>query len=121
MKKNIVSAAHSLSLVSVSNVLSFGVVHSRAFVKSIGEAEEIKIIPGSFVPGDGLSDGLYNKKHSFKLSDVSVNKTDYLENLKKAAMLLFMSMRTETSVFQVLRIILFLCLTRSKAVFIPVP
>ena len=89
MKKNIVSAAHSLFLVYVSNVLSFGVVHSRAFIKSIGEAEEIKIVPGSFVPGDGLSDGLYNKKHSFKLSDVSVNKTDYLENLKKGRYVAF--------------------------------
>lgn len=83
MQKFTVSAAHSLRLISISNVLAFGVVQSRAFIKSIGELEEMKIVPGTLTAEDGVNDGLYNKKYSFKLPGVSSNKTVYLENIKK--------------------------------------
>ena len=40
------------------------------------------IVPGTLKPGDSKNEDVYTKKHTFKLADVSQNKTLYLENLK---------------------------------------
>lgn len=89
MGKFTVSVAHGLRLVSVSDILYFGIIQTRVFMKTVGEPEDLKIVPGSFVPEDAIKDGFYSKKHNFKLPDVSRNKTVYLENLKKGRYLAF--------------------------------
>lgn len=89
MGKFTVSAAHGLRLVSVSDILSFGVIRSRTFIKFVGEPESLKIVPGSLVPEDVFKEGFYSKKHSFKLSGVSVSTTVHLENLQKGRYLAF--------------------------------
>ena len=37
---------------------------------------------GTLKPGDSKNEDVYTKKHTFKLADVSQNKTLFLENLK---------------------------------------
>ena len=69
MSRKLISAAHSLQLVPVYNIIHFGVVRSKVVIRSIGKP-------------DSKNEDVYTKKHTFKLADVSQNKTLYLENLK---------------------------------------
>ena len=73
MSRKLISAAHSLQLVPVYNIIHFGIVHSKVV---------LMIVPGTLKPGDSKNEDVYTKKHTFKLADVSQNKTLYLENLK---------------------------------------
>ena len=74
MSRKLISAAHSLQLVPVYNIIHFGIVHSKVVIRSIGKPDILMIVPGTLKPGDS--------KNTFKLADVSQNKTLYLENLK---------------------------------------
>ena len=74
MSRKLISAAHSLQLVPVYNIIHFGIVHSKVVI--------LMIVPGTLLPGDSKNEDVYTKKHTFKLADVSQNKTLYLENLK---------------------------------------
>jgi len=76
MSRKLISAAHSLQLVPVYNIIHFGVVRSKVVIRSIGKPDILMIVP------DSKNEDVYTKKHTFKLADVSQNKTLYLENLK---------------------------------------
>lgn len=82
MSRKLISAAHSLQLVPVYNIIHFGIVHSKVVIRSIGKPDILMIVPGTLKPGDSKNEDVYTKKHTFKLADVSQNKTLYLENLK---------------------------------------
>ena len=82
MSRKLISAAHSLQLVPVYNIIHFGVVRSKVVIRSIGKPDILMIVPGTLKPGDSKNEDVYTKKHTFKLADVSQNKTLYLENLK---------------------------------------
>ena len=83
MSRKLISAAHSLQLVPVYNIIHFGIVHSKVVIRSIGKPDILMIVPGTLKPGDSKNEDVYTKKHTFKLADVSQNKTLYLENLKR--------------------------------------
>ena len=82
MSRKLISAAHSLQLVPVYNIIHFGIVRSKVVIRSIGKPDILMIVPGTLKPGDSKNEDVYTKKHTFKLADVSQNKTLYLENLK---------------------------------------
>lgn len=82
MSKKLISAAHSLQLVPVYNIIHFGVVRSKAVLRSIGKPDILMIVPGTLKPGDTRNEDVYTKKHTFKLAGVSQSKTLYLANLQ---------------------------------------
>lgn len=82
MANKIHSSAHSLKLIPIYNILAFGIIRSKAVIKSIGKPDLLEIVPGSLKPADNRNEDVYNKKHTFKLADVSQTKTLYLDNLK---------------------------------------
>ena len=75
MSRKLISAAHSLQLVPVYNIIHFGIVHSKVVIRSIGKPDILMIVPGTLKPGDSKNEDVYTKKHTFKLADVSQNKT----------------------------------------------
>ena len=101
MSRKLISAAHSLQLVPVYNIIHFGIVHSKVVIRSIGKPDILMIVPGTLKPGDSKNEDVYTKKHTFKLADVSQNKTLYLENLKVSPSILT---KRVTPVFPVLLI-----------------
>ena len=82
MSKKLISAAHSLQLVPVYNIIHFGVVRSKAVLRSIDKPDILMIVPGTLKPGDTRNEDVYTKKHTFKLAGVSQSKTLYLANLQ---------------------------------------
>ena len=57
-------------------------MRSKVVIRSIGKPDILTIVPGTLKLGDSRNEDVYTKKHTFKLADVSRNKTLYLENLK---------------------------------------
>ena len=82
MPRKLISSAHSLQLIPVYNIIHFGVVRSKALIRSIGTPDTLMVVPGTLRPGDSRNEDVYTKKHTFKLAGVSQNKTLFLENLK---------------------------------------
>lgn len=52
MSRKLISAAHSLQLVPVYNIIHFGVVLSKVVIRSIGKPDILMIVPGTLKPGD---------------------------------------------------------------------
>lgn len=52
MSRKLISAAHSLQLVPVYNIIHFGVVRSKVVIRSIGKPDILMIVPGTLKPGD---------------------------------------------------------------------
>lgn len=52
MSRKLISAAHSLQLVPVYNIIHFGIVHSKVVIRSIGKPDILMIVPGTLKPGD---------------------------------------------------------------------
>ena len=104
MSRKLISAAHSLQLVPVYDIIHFGVVRSKVVIRSIGKPDILTIVPGTLKPGDSKNEDVYTKKHTFKLADVSQNKTLYLENLKATPFVASILMKRVTPVFPVLPI-----------------
>lgn len=52
MSRKLISAAHSLQLVPVYNIIHFGIVHSKVVIRSIGKPDILMIVPGTLLPGD---------------------------------------------------------------------
>jgi hypothetical protein len=46
MSRKLISAAHSLQLVPVYNIIHFGVVRSKVVIRSIGKPDILMIVPG---------------------------------------------------------------------------
>lgn len=121
MSRKLISAAHSLQLVPVYNIIHFGVVLSKVVIRSIGKPDILMIVPGTLKPGDSKNEGVYTKKHTFKLADVSQNKTLYLENLKATPLSPSILTKRVTPVFPVLPITRLPFLLRSAGACITAP
>ena len=63
MSRKLISAAHSLQLVPVYNIIHFGIVHSKVVIRSIGKPDILMIVPGTLKPGDSKNEDVYTKKH----------------------------------------------------------
>ena len=59
MSRKLISAAHSLQLVSVYNIIHFGIVHSKVVIRSIGKPDILMIVPGTLKPGDSKNEDVY--------------------------------------------------------------
>lgn len=62
MSRKLISAAHSLQLVPVCNIIHFGVVRSKVVIRSIGKPDILTIVPGTLKPGDTQNEDVYTKK-----------------------------------------------------------
>ncbi len=68
MGQKVVSAAHSINLWPVENVLQFAVVGTKASYKTKGSPRTLDMVPGSLKVSDVPdSTGIYTKKLSFKV------------------------------------------------------
>ena len=121
MSRKLISAAHSLQLVPVYNIIHFGVVLSKVVIRSIGKPDILMIVPGTLKPGDSKNEDVYTKKHTFKLADVSQNKTLYLENLKATPLSPSILTKRVIPVFPVLLITRLPFLLRSAGACITAP
>ena len=121
MSRKLISAAHSLQLVPVYNIIHFGVVRSKVVIRSIGKPDILMIVPGTLKPGDSKNEDVYTKKHTFKLADVSQNKTLYLENLKATPFVALYTDETGIPVFPVLLITRLPFVLRSAGACITAP
>lgn len=61
MSRKLISAAHSLQLVPVYNIIHFGVVRSKVVIRSIGKPDILMIVPGTLKPGDSKNEDVYTK------------------------------------------------------------
>lgn len=61
MSRKLISAAHSLQLVPVYNIIHFGVVLSKVVIRSIGKPDILMIVPGTLKPGDSKNEDVYTK------------------------------------------------------------
>ena len=121
MSKKLISAAHSLQLVPVYNIIHFGVVRSKAVLRSIGKPDILMIVPGTLKPGDTRNEDVYTKKHTFKLAGVSQSKTLYLANLQAIPLSLSILTKPVIPVFPAPPIIRLPFLLRSAVAFMTAP
>lgn len=61
MSRKLISAAHSLQLVPVYDIIHFGVVRSKVVIRSIGKPDILTIVPGTLKPGDSKNEDVYTK------------------------------------------------------------
>lgn len=83
MKQNVVSAAHSIRLWPVGNVLQYAVVSAKAVFKTKGTPHILEIVPGSLKVADDpdASTGVYTKKMTFKVQHPERARTSLLNML----------------------------------------
>ena len=80
-KNLIVSGAHSLRLLDVEKIYSFGILDGGAYMLTTDLGIEMKAVPGSIQPTDTAEEGLYHKLIAFRLGQVSRARTLLLESL----------------------------------------
>lgn len=80
-KNLIVSGAHSLRVLDVTKIFSFGVLQGGAHILTLNEGIELEAVPGSIQPSDTYDEGLFHKVIAFRIGQVSQQRTQLLQSL----------------------------------------